>query len=172
MQGAFSTIRRVMGIMVSQKSDPELGAYDVPARPSALPSISPELAEYIASDENFTFSMYRRFAWLHSRVLLHAQEKIFHCQQYLEELEELDGKARKRDESASHESRGWLLKTIKEKLSGYGKRSPETKSSIVLSIPFRFINHADASFSTNFKAKRLSLPKRQRIPEPRTTYLH
>ena len=119
LQRTISTVHQYMGRKVSQKSGPELGAYDVPARPSALRSGNHKTAESLDSDE--IWMVYRRFSWLHSRALLHEQEEIIHLQR---RLDELDGNARERDESISHESRDWLLKTIKEKLSDYGKRSP------------------------------------------------
>ena len=108
--------RWIMLTKVLQKSDPELGAFDVPARPSAR---LPRYTKFFDSDE--TFMVHRRFGLLHCRVLSQAQEKIIRLEQCLEELDELDGKARKRDESTPHGSRDWLLKTMKEKLSDYGR---------------------------------------------------
>ena len=136
LQGAFS--RWILPTEGNQQSDPELGAYDVPARLSALPSAYPKFVDWLDSDDSFLVC--RRFGWLHSRVLLHRQEELIRLEHCLEELDridlkldestphssrnwKLDGKARKRDESTPHDSRDWLLKTIEEKLSDYGKRS-------------------------------------------------
>ena len=136
LQGAFS--RWISPTEGNQQSDPELGAYNVPARVSALPSAYPKFVDWLDADDDFLVC--RRFAWLHSRVLLRLQEVSTRMEHHLEELDrinleldgstphssrnwKLDGKARKRDESTPHDSRDRLVKMIEKKLSDYGKQS-------------------------------------------------
>ena len=98
----------------------------MPARPSPLRSVNrniddyplgyPKLATFLDSDEDFMVC--RRFGFLHARVLLYRQGRLER------DLIELDENSRTREESTSHKSRDWLLKTIEKKLSDYGKRSP------------------------------------------------
>lgn len=71
--------------------------------------------------------IYRKFAWLHSRLLLHKQDELYELEQNLERLDRDDAsldprrlKSRRRDENVSPDSgRKELLKQIDEKLEGY-----------------------------------------------------
>ncbi len=76
-------------------------------------------------DIDTDFMVFRRFAWLHSRVLLRLQNDIAEMEDHLMRL---DGNANDQlpsltlgQGSASRESWKWLLAKIDEKLSDYGE---------------------------------------------------
>lgn len=84
-----------------------------------------KLAAIEACDPNFL--IYRKFAWLHNRLLLYKQDELYELEQRLERLDQSDSaqdprrlKSRRRDEHVSPSSgRKELLKQIEEKLENY-----------------------------------------------------
>ena len=88
-----------------------------------------KLAAIEACEPNFL--IYRKFAWLHSRLLLHKQDELAELEQRLEAIDRADSKedprrlrSRRRDERVSPQSpRKELLKEIDEKLEDYRKWS-------------------------------------------------
>ncbi len=84
-----------------------------------------KLAAIEACDPNFL--IYRKFAWLHNRLLLHKQDELYELEQRLERLDQSDAaqdprrlKSRRRDEHVSPNSgRKELLKQIEGTLDKY-----------------------------------------------------
>lgn len=84
-----------------------------------------KLAAIEACDPNFL--IYRKFAWLHNRLLLHKQDELYELEQRLERLDQSDSvqdprrlKSRRRDEHVPPNSgRKELLQQIEEKLENY-----------------------------------------------------
>ena len=95
------------------------------------PSGYGKLAAIEACDPNLL--IYRKFAWLHNRLLLHKQDEIYELEQRLERLDDSDAKrdhrrlkSRQRDECTDPDSgRKELLKEIDEKLESYREGSPQ-----------------------------------------------
>ena len=89
-----------------------------------------KLAAIEACDPNFL--IYRKFAWLHNRLLLQKQDELYELEQSLERLDQSDFaqdprrlKSRRRDEHVSPSSgRKELLKQIDEKLENYRECAP------------------------------------------------
>jgi hypothetical protein len=84
----------------------------------------PRLASYINSDPNF--AMYRRFGYLHNRVLLYRQDELCVLQERLETLDEEDEEAdpkvlkcRERDDENSPKRKD-LIAEIDVKMREYG----------------------------------------------------
>ncbi len=89
----------------------------------------PQLASFVNSDANFI--IYRRFGYLHNRVLLYRQDELCELQDNLEWLDKSDIqedpirlKSREEDETHSDE-RTKLIKNIEDKLKDYGQYSFE-----------------------------------------------
>ena len=87
----------------------------------------PRLASYVNSDPNFT--IYRRFGYLHNRVLLYRQDELCVLQERLEKLDDEDQekepknlKSRERDEKYNSTARRDLIFEIDAKLNVYGSR--------------------------------------------------
>ena len=86
-----------------------------------------KLAAIEACEPNFL--IYRKFAWLHNRLLLHKQDELGELEQRLEAIDKADSKedprrlrSRRRDERVSPQSpRKEVLKEIDEKLESYRK---------------------------------------------------
>ena len=84
-----------------------------------------KVAAIVGSDSSFL--VYRKFSWLHNRVLLHYQDVLAELEYELEELDRDEFKddeklliSRRRDEGRLKGSRRKeLLKVIDEKLSDY-----------------------------------------------------
>lgn len=91
------------------------------------PSGYGKLAAIEACDPNFL--IYRKFAWLHNRLLLHKQDELYELEQRLERLDKSDSaqdsrrlKSRRRDEHVLPNSgRKELLEQIEKKLESYRK---------------------------------------------------
>lgn len=84
-----------------------------------------KLAAIVGSDPNFL--IYRKFLWLHNRVLLNLQDELVELEEDLESIDrpdhETDDKrliSRRRDEAYPDSKRKTLIKTINEKLMAYG----------------------------------------------------
>ncbi len=72
--------------------------------------------------------IYRKFSWLHNRILLHYQDELALLEEKLEWLDKSDFLQdpyfvmnRRRDEKRPDSQRGELLKRIDEKLAQYRK---------------------------------------------------
>lgn len=93
----------------------------------------PKQAAFADSDESFM--IYRRFGYIHARLLLHRQDELRELGEELEEMDKKDHKtddgrrclaSRETDESRStreergHQSRSALLDRIEEKAMKYG----------------------------------------------------
>ena len=92
----------------------------------------PRVAAYMDSDENFM--IYRRFGFLHSRILLNKQDELREIEQRLDDLDEIDstesnasalclqsrGKDEARTDIERKHSRQELLRMSEEKLCQYG----------------------------------------------------
>ncbi|KAL8900816.1 MAG: hypothetical protein Q9207_005507 [Kuettlingeria erythrocarpa] len=85
----------------------------------------PRLAAFMNSDEHFM--VYRRFGWLHSRVLMHLQDDVDELElslKNLDEHEETSPVRRQifcRNDHPTTQSRRYLPQTITEQLSRYDK---------------------------------------------------
>ena len=85
-----------------------------------------KLAAFIDCDPNFR--IYRKFGWLHNRVLLHIQDELQELEEELEDIDAWEAKSgdmvklasRREDTNAE---RLELIGTIKEKLDEYGKKA-------------------------------------------------
>lgn len=85
-----------------------------------------KLAAFIDCDPNFR--IYRKFGWLHNRVLLHIQDELQKLEDDLERIDAWEAKfgddlklaCRRRDNNTE---RLKLIATIKEKLDEYGKKN-------------------------------------------------
>ena len=73
------------------------------------------------------FRIYRRFGWLHNRVLLHCQDELVELEEELERLDRFDSLnddrkllSRRRDDAIDNARRKHLLLKIEEKLASYG----------------------------------------------------
>lgn len=108
--------RSAMGMGLSQEPDPELGAGGAPARAVATQSGCPRLATFLDSED--VPMVYRRFATLHSRVLLQQQDELLRLEQQFQEVDrDDDGVLRAR----CRKSASWLVKAMEENLSAYGE---------------------------------------------------
>ena len=75
------------------------------------------------------FLIYRKFGWLHNRVLLHLQDELQELEQKLESFDKWEvsnGDPRKLvhrriDDNSKHSPRKAILKEVNEKLEEYGK---------------------------------------------------
>ena len=76
------------------------------------------------------FSIYRKFGWLHSRILLHLQDELVDLEDQLEDLDKWEAVSgnpikllcRRLDDAAPENSvRRKLLKECHEKLDQYGE---------------------------------------------------
>lgn len=105
----------------------------------------PRLAAIQNSDEHFM--EYRRFGWLHSRVLMHRKDEIDELELALKNLDEHDERdpVRRqifsRNDYSSTQTRPCLPLSITKQLSRYGKQSWELQGTLfwdtVLSIMIR-----------------------------------
>ena len=83
------------------------------------------LAAFIDCDPNFR--IYRKFGWLHHRVLLHIQDELHKLEQELEGIDAWEAEcgdtvklaSRRLDTNSERES---LIEAIKDKLDEYGDR--------------------------------------------------
>ena len=72
--------------------------------------------------------MYRKFGWLHNRLLLHLQDELTVLEQELEEFDKDEAinsksvyqQSRRKDERRADSKRPIMLNLIKEKLEEYG----------------------------------------------------
>ena len=92
----------------------------------------PRVAAYMDSDENFM--IYRRFGFLHSRILLNKQDELREIEERLDDLDGIDSggskasalclQSRRKDEIRTdvnrRDSRQELLRISEEKLCQYG----------------------------------------------------
>jgi len=85
-------------------------------------------------DSDPSFLIYRKFGWLHNRILLHLQDELVDLEGQLEDLdkwESLTGNptkllCRRLDDAVPEDSeRRKLLKTCREKLDEYGQPDSE-----------------------------------------------
>ena len=84
-----------------------------------------KLAAFIDCDPNFR--IYRKFGWLHNRVLLRIQDELHELEEDLEDIDAWEARSgdivklasRREDTSAE---RLELIAKIKEKLDEYGKK--------------------------------------------------
>lgn len=73
--------------------------------------------------------MYRKFGWLHNRLLLHLQDEVTVLEEKLEMLDKDEAinsgpvyqQSRRKDEHRADSRRPLLLKLIKGKLKEYGR---------------------------------------------------
>lgn len=86
-----------------------------------------KLAAIEACDPNFL--IFRKFSWLHNRLLLHYQDELAVLEERLETIDNDDAfedpyfvMARRRDEKRPDSRRSELLKRIDEKLEQYRKQ--------------------------------------------------
>ena len=82
-----------------------------------------KVAAFQECDPNFL--VYRKFSWLHGRVLLHHQDELAELEDKLEHMDkhENDSKklvSRRRDDAVSDSRRKALLMDIEKKLAVYG----------------------------------------------------
>ena len=84
-----------------------------------------KLAAFIDCDPNFR--IYRKFGWLHNRVLLHIQDELQELEEELEMIDAWEAKsgnnvklASRREDTTSE--RLELIATIKQKLDEYGRK--------------------------------------------------
>ena len=112
MRGAFSTVRSTVHGRPSQEPDPELGVGGIPARAAAFKSGYPSFERFLNRDEDFM--IYRRFASLHTRVLLHQQEDLMRLEREYSFQKHLQS-------SASNNHKAKLLEVIEKKLSTYSE---------------------------------------------------
>ena len=82
-----------------------------------------KLAAFIDCDPNFR--IYRKFGWLHNRVLLHIQDELQKLEQELEGVDNWEAKSGDMVKLASRRAdkntaRSELIAAIKEKLDEYG----------------------------------------------------
>ena len=85
-----------------------------------------KLAAFIDCDPNFR--IYRKFGWLHSRVLLYIQDELRELEEELEDIDAWEAKSgndlklrcRRADDNTE---RLELIAKIKEKLDEYGKKN-------------------------------------------------
>lgn len=83
-----------------------------------------KIAALEACDPNFL--IYRKFAWLHNRVLLHRQDELAQLEAELEQLDHYHFRedprrliSRRRDDTRPKATRKEILKTIDSKLAEY-----------------------------------------------------
>ena len=83
-----------------------------------------KIAAIEACDPNFL--IYRKFAWLHNRLLLHSQDELAQLERQLEELDQYHFReeprrliSRRRDDTLPYAKRKELLETIDAKLFQY-----------------------------------------------------
>ena len=83
-----------------------------------------KVAAFETCDPNFL--MYRKFSWLHARLLLHRQDELVELQEELERLDSLDKQddpqsliSRRRGDATNPRRRD-ILQDIEKKLSIYG----------------------------------------------------
>ena len=86
-----------------------------------------KLAAFIDCDPNFR--IYRKFGWLHNRVLLHIQDELQKLEKELEIVDEWEAKSGDIVKLASRRSdtnkkRKDIIIAIKEKLDEYGGNRP------------------------------------------------
>ena len=84
-----------------------------------------KLAAIESCDSNFL--IYRKFLWLHNRVLLKYQDELAELEEDLESLDRHDYQnddkrliSRRRDDAFADSERKELIKMIAEKLASYG----------------------------------------------------
>jgi hypothetical protein len=90
----------------------------------SCPEGYPRLAAFLDSDENFM--LYRRFGFLHARLLLYKQDELRRLEMELDNMDQTDAKenpiilqSRRKDDAEVGE-RKKLLQTIDLKLKEYG----------------------------------------------------
>ena len=74
------------------------------------------------------FLMYRKFGWLHNRLLLHLQDELSVLEEELEDFDKDEAinsrlvyqRSRRKDELRPDSKRRIMLEVIKEKLEEYG----------------------------------------------------
>ena len=74
------------------------------------------------------FLVYRKFGWLHNRLLLHLQDELTVLEEELEEFDKHEAtkskpiyqQSRRKDERRADSKRPAMLKLIQEKLEEYG----------------------------------------------------
>ena len=86
-----------------------------------------KLAAFIDCDPNFR--IYRKFGWLHNRVLLHIQDELQSLEQELEIVDDWEAKSGDIVKLASRRSdtnevRKDVIIAIKAKLDEYGRNRP------------------------------------------------
>ena len=78
-------------------------------------------------DCDLNFLIYRKFGWLHNRVLLHHQDELAEYEEQLEDLDSFDRQhdprnliSRRRDDAVEGSRRKELLSEVEKKLAAYG----------------------------------------------------
>ena len=100
-----------------------------------------KVAAFEDCDPNFL--IYRKFGWLHNRIILHTQDELQELEERLEGLDKWevsDGdkeilKHRREDDKDTDSPRKELLKTIKAKLAEYDELSSGCKRRQKLGSP-------------------------------------
>lgn len=84
--------------------------------------------------------IYRKFAWLHNRLLLHYQDELAQLEKKLEQYDNFQFRtaprrliSRRRDDALPDAKRKELLKTIDEKLAQYRKWALTASHRLVVS---------------------------------------
>ena len=106
---------------------------------NAYPQGYGKLAAIEGCDPNF--SIYRKFAWLHNRVLLHYQDELVQLEKQLEQLDQFHFReaperliSRRRDDVYPGAKRKDMLKDIDAKLAEYGKLFIDRSWTILLTF--------------------------------------
>lgn len=172
------TTSSIIDTTTSQQRKDKLAVASMPAKAKDSSSGYPGLAEFLHSDDSFM--IYRRVGLLHLRDLLHQEEELVHTAQALQRQDEshylqlFQGKGARESKAPTsypHESQDRLLRAIDEELAEYSKGSPLNNGNNILRRFIRFDDLKDQVLSAVSAAKH-PLPKRQRISNTWSTYLH
>ena len=119
IRGASSTVRSTVEGRPSGEPDPELGVGGTPAKAAAAQSGYTSLVSLLVHDKEFM--IWRRFAFLHSQILLHQQDDLMRLERELGG--ESDHYHFQEHSQSSAFSNDWFnfCENIKEKLSAYSK---------------------------------------------------
>ena len=98
------------------------------------------LAAFEDCDPNFL--IYRKYGWLHNRLLLHLQDELKKLEEDLERLDKWEFttgdnkklRSRRRDSSCPTSQRQALLTILNEKLKDYGMSIPHAVMTLLLTL--------------------------------------
>ena len=130
-----------------------------------------KIAAIEACDPNFL--IYRKFAWLHKRLLLHCQDELAQLERQLEELDSYHFReeplrliSRRRDDALPNAKRKELLKTIDTKLEQYHSTLLRMQKVHAIKTPtkrnqsslWKLINNTQSQVSRETEASNIFLP--------------